>query len=197
MNSLLHDKLAMVTGASRGIGLAIARALYEAGARVAITGRRADTLEAAQARIGPRCHAFGCDQRDPAAVEAMARSVLHELGTPDLLVNNAGCFRSASVVDTSLELWNEILETNLTGPFLVTRAFLPAMIQKNRGDIIMISSMSGKRGDPNTSAYNASKFGLQGFSQALLYEVRKHNIRVTVLNPSSVDTGEDTGPSFG
>jgi 3-oxoacyl-[acyl-carrier protein] reductase len=97
----------------------------------------------------------------------------------------------------TLDTWNAVIETNLTGVFLTTRAFLPAMTARGRGDIIMISSMSGKKGDPGAGAYAASKFGLQGFSQALQYEVRKSNIRVMVINPSSVDTGEDSGPAHG
>ena len=104
---------------------------------------------------------------------------------------------SAPVLDMSLERWNEVIETNLTGVFLTTKAFLPGMIERGRGDIFMISSMSGKKGDPGATAYAASKFGLQGFSQALAHEVRRNNIRVMVLNPSSVNTGEDTGPTHG
>ncbi|MFH0792544.1 MAG: SDR family NAD(P)-dependent oxidoreductase, partial [bacterium] len=130
-------------------------------------------------------------------IKKMAKGVLDKFCAPDILVNNAGLIRHAPVVELSLDHWNEVITTNLTGVFLVTRAFLPAMIEKNRGDIFMISSMSGKKGDPGGSVYAASKFGLQGFSQALAHEVRRHNIRVMVLNPSSVDTGPDTGPKHG
>jgi 3-oxoacyl-[acyl-carrier protein] reductase len=193
----LHDALAVVTGASRGIGGYIARALHEAGATVAITGRHAGTLSKAAGSVGPRCHAFPCDQRDPAAIERMRDRVLAELGGPDILVNNAGVMRGAAVVDMELDLWNEVLETNLTGAFLTTRAFLPSMLAKDRADIFMISSMSGKKGDPGAAAYAASKFGLQGFSQALMYEVRKHDIRVTVINPSSVETRPDVDRTHG
>jgi 3-oxoacyl-[acyl-carrier protein] reductase len=193
----LDGKLAVVTGGSRGIGRHVARALHEAGATVAITGRQAPSLDHAAAAIGPRCHTYLCDQRDPNAVIQTAKAILDEHGAPDILVNNAGIMRSKPVLLMTLDEWNEVLLTNLTGVFLVTRAFLPAMIAKDRGDIFMIGSMSGKKGDPGAGAYAASKFGLQGFSQALLYEVRKHNIRVMVLNPSSVDTGDDAGPQFG
>jgi len=126
-------------------------------------------------------------------------TVVHtELGTVDILVNNAAALSSSKPVDSmSLETWNEVIETNLTGVFLTTRAFLPGMLEKNRGDIFMISSMSGKKGDPGAAAYAASKFGVQGFSQALMYEVRQHNIRVMVLNPSAVDTSPDEGPKEG
>ena len=127
----------------------------------------------------------------------MASTVKEQLGNPDILVNNAGIMTHGDVIDMPLDTWNAIIDTNLRGPFLTSQAFLPGMIQKNRGDIIMISSMSGKKGDPGHSAYNASKFGLQGFSQALMYEVRQDNIRVMVLNPSRVDKSQDTGPKCG
>ncbi len=187
----------VVTGASRGIGLHIARAFHAEGATVVMTGRTAETLRSAAASIGSRCHPIVCDQSSPAAIEKMAQTVLDQLGAPSILVNNAGIYHGTTVAEMSLETWNDILMTNLTGVFLTTKAFLPGMIARERGDIFMISSMSGKKGDPGTGAYNASKFGLQGFSQALNYEVRHHNIRVMVINPSSVDTGRDAGPEYG
>jgi 3-oxoacyl-[acyl-carrier protein] reductase len=193
----LKGKVAVVTGGSRGIGRHIAYALQAEGAEVAITARHEDALTAAAKEIGERCHAFVCDQREEDSVEAMCKAVIEQMGTPDILVNNAGAMRSKPVKEMPLDLWNRVIETNLTGPFLVTRGFLPAMIKKNRGDIFMISSMSGKKGDPGSAVYNASKFGLQGFSQALMYEVRRNNIRVMVLNPSSVNTGADDGPREG
>jgi len=193
----LNEVTAVVTGGSRGIGRHIAAALHEAGATVAITGRAESTLKEAADAIGARCHPFVCDQRDPAAIEAMAAAVQERLGSVHLLVNNAGGGRSGKVVDLPLDAWREVIDLNLTGVFLTTKAFLPGMIARERGDIIMISSMSGKKGDPGTSVYNAAKFGLQGFSQALNYEVRRHNIRVMVLNPSRVDTSEEPGADHG
>ena len=197
MNTKLKEKVAVITGGSRGIGQHIAKALHEAGADVAITGRNAATLSEAAKTIGKRCHTYVCDQRSPDQIQVMAEAVTKDLGAVDILVNNASAMRGSPVSEMPLSLWNEVIETNLTGVFLTTKAFLPGMIKKNRGDIFMISSMSGKKGDPGAGAYAASKFGLQGFSQALNYEVRKNNIRVMVLNPSSVDTGEDTGPKEG
>ena len=193
----LEGKLAVVTGGSRGIGRHIARALCGAGARVAITGRHEDSLKAAADELGPGCTPYVCDQREPKAISDFAESVTKDLGVPDILVNNAGVFRGGPVVNLPLEEWEEVLRTNLTGVFLTTQAFLPGMIERERGDIFLISSMSGKKGDPGAAAYAASKFGLQGFAQALLYEVRQANIRVMVLNPSGVDTGEDTGRKEG
>jgi len=193
----LTGKTAIVTGGSRGIGKYIALALHNAGAYVAITGRYGHTLEEATKEIGSRCYTFVCDQRNPENIKDMAEKVIREIGVPDILVNNAGVFAKGNVIDLSPEKWNEVIETNLTGTFLVTKAFLPGMIEKNRGDIFIISSMSGKKGDACSSAYNASKFGLQGFAQALTYEVRKNNIRVMVINPSTVDTGSDNKPDYG
>ena len=193
----LDGKLAVVTGGSRGIGRHIARALSSAGARVVITARHEDALQAASDELGPNCTAYACDQRDPKAISDFAARVTNDLGVPDILVNNAGVFKGGPVVNLPLEEWEDVIRTNLTGVFLTTQAFLPGMIERERGDIFLISSMSGKKGDPGAAAYAASKFGLQGFAQALLYEVRKANIRVMVLNPSGVDTGEDTGRKEG
>jgi len=197
MDRDLTGKLAIVTGGSRGIGRAIARALSTANAKVIITGRHRETLETTAGEIGDNAAWFCCDHSDPNSIEELSQSVLEQHGAPDILINNAGCMRSAPILDLPLGIWNQVIGTNLTGVFLTTKAFLPSMIEKERGDIIMISSMSGKKGDPGATAYAASKFGLQGFSQALMYEVRRHNIRVMVLNPSRVDTSEDTGPKFG
>lgn len=193
----LTDALAVVTGGSRGIGWHVASALHAAGLRVVVTGRDPATLAEAARRVGARCHAVSCDHRDPEAIRSMAHRVLEDHGPPRILVNNAGVMRSAAVVEMSLDEWNEVIQTNLTGVFLTTQAFLPAMLQHDRADIFMISSMSGKKGDPGAAAYAASKFGLQGFSQSLMYEVRKRDIRVIVLNPSSVDTTETPGPDHG
>lgn len=195
--STLAGKGAVVTGGSRGIGRHIARALHEAGASVIITGRDEARLRQSAEQIGSRCHFVVCDQRDPASIDAMAARVRQDHGEPDILVNNAGLVRGAPVTDMSLEDWRTVLETNLTGVFLTTKAFLPGMIARERGDIFMISSMSGKKGDAGGCAYNASKFGLQGFAQAVNYDVRKHNIRVMVLNPSSVDTSDEPGAAHG
>lgn len=194
----LSGKIALVTGGSRGIGRYIAEAIHDAGASVIITGRTESTLKDAAEEIGEGCQYRVCDQRNPEAIAALALSVEKDPGFPDILVNNAGIMAGGHMVtNTSLELWNETLETNLTGVFLTTQAFLPSMIKKQQGDIFIVGSMSGKKGDPGWAAYSASKFGLQGFAEAVFYEVRGHNIRVMVLNPSTVATGPDTGATEG
>jgi 3-oxoacyl-[acyl-carrier protein] reductase len=196
-NHDLHGKIAVVTGGSRGIGRHIARALHAAGATVIITGREMDTLHTSAKGIGDRCHAVVCDQRNPDAIISLVAEVNENWGGADILVNNAGRMRSMPVQEMDLETWNAVIETNLTGPFLVTKAFLPVMTNKNRGDIFFISSMSGKKGDPGAGVYAASKFGVQGFAQSLMQEVRRNNIRVMVLNPSSVDTSDEPGAEHG
>ena len=193
----LTGKIAVVTGASRGIGLHIARALAAAGTRVVVTGRSRARLEPAVATIDGECLPLVCDQADPRAIEALAAAVQETWGAPDILVNNAGGGGGGPVQRMSLEAWQQVIATNLTGVFYTTRCFLPGMLRKERGDIFIISSMNGKKADPGTAAYSASKFGLHGFAQALLYDVRRSDIRVMVINPSQTDTGEDTSPPHG
>jgi 3-oxoacyl-[acyl-carrier protein] reductase len=196
----LTDKLVVVTGASRGIGRHTARAFGQAGARLVITGRHEQTLRQAADALGDRCTPIVCDQRRPEDIEALAHQVNDQLGGADVLIANAGGGWGGGrhVVDLDLEHWRNTIDTNLTGTFLVCRHLLPAMIERDRGDVVIVSSMSGKKGDPGAAAYAASKFGLQGFAQALNQEVRRHNIRVMVLNPSAVNTEPtDTTPAHG
>ena len=201
-SSPLSGRIALVTGGTRGLGRHIASALLTAGAHVAITSREIGRAQQAAADLmashpGGECAGFGCDQSDPKAIASLPAAVRQTIGDPDLLVNNAAAFAGDRVLTMTLAQWNGSIQTNLTGVFLTTKAFLPAMISRRRGDLFMIGSMSGKKGDPGSSAYAASKFGLRGFAQALLYEVRRKNIRVMVLNPSSIDTGPNDGPPAG
>ena len=124
------------------------------------------------------------------SVHRLLSKTLTEFGTIDILINNAGQYMEKSLTEMSLEEWNGVIGTNLTGPFLLTRAVLPEMMEKLDGTIVMISSTSGKRAKANSAAYSASKFGVEGFSEALLREVRDYNIRVIVVTPSAVDSSE-------
>ena len=193
----LSDARVVVTGGSRGIGNHIAHAFVAAGARVVITGRDATTLGSAAAAIGNGCLPLVCDQLDPSAIDRMAEQVLGEWGGIDILVNNAGGGGGGPMPEMTLEAWCRVIDTNLTGVFYTTRCFLPSMIAQQRGDIFIIGSMSGKSPDPGGSAYAAAKFGLRGFAQSLLYDVRRSNVRVMVVNPSATATGADEGPAHG
>lgn len=194
----LSGRVAVVTGGGRGIGRHIAAGLEGAGARVAILGRGKSALDETVGEIDGDCSAYVCDIRDPAAIENAAERVTLDLGPPDILVNNAALSPGGVPVETMpQDMWRDVLNTNLTGTFLVTQAFLPAMLERGHGDIVMIGSTSGLKGDPGWAAYAASKFGLRGFAQALFYEVRDRNVRVTVVNPSSTSTEDDIDASEG
>lgn len=193
----LKNAIAVVTGGSEGIGLALAHAFGREGAAVAICSRsEAKVTTALRALTGARVRAVGtpCDVTDPKAVEAFADFVTRALGRPTVVVNNAGIGRFAPLESLSLEDWDAVQATNLRGPFLVTRAFLPAMKAGGEGAIVNIASLAGRNGFVGGTAYCASKHGLLGFAKALMFEVRKHNIRVITVCPGSVAT-EFNGPS--
>jgi 3-oxoacyl-[acyl-carrier protein] reductase len=192
-NDGLNGKVAIVTGGSRGIGKYISKRLASEGASVVIAGRTIADLRIAQEEIaadGGRAIAVQTDVSNEKSVHRLLSKTLTEFGTIDILINNAGQYMEKTITDMSLEEWNNVIETNLTGPFLLTRAVLPEMIEKRDGTIVMISSTSGKRAKANSAAYSASKFGIEGFSEALLREVREYNVRVIVVTPSSVDSSE-------
>ncbi len=189
----LAGKVAIVTGGSRGIGKFIAKKLAEEGASLVIAGRTLSDLKPAAeeiSRTGGRVIAVQTDVANEKSVHRLLSKTLTEFGTIDILINNAGQYMEKAVTDMSVNDWNRIIGTNLTGPFLLSRAVLPEMIEKMDGTIVMISSTSGKRAKANSAVYAASKFGLEGFSEALLREVRGHNIRVIVVTPSSVDSSD-------
>jgi len=173
---VLEGKIAVVTGASRGIGRATARLLAGAGARVAGCARHA-----AEGVIA-------CDVGRPADVARFADQVLREFGTPDLVINNAGGVVRARLEETSIDSWDEIVGSNLRGTFLVTRAFLPAMRVRKNGRIVNIASISGRQGTAGLTAYCAAKHGVVGLSRALAEEVRDDGIAVNAVCPGSVDT---------
>lgn len=187
----LEGKIAIVTGASRGIGRAIALALAGEGVAVALgsrsleeLGRLASTIESQ----GGRAVAVPLDVTDKASIEAAVKETTASLGVADIVVNNAGIAKSAKTVDMDDELWDEHLRVNLTGAYHVTRAFLPGLIDKNWGRIINIASTAGKVGFLYTAAYCASKHGLLGFTRALALEMVRHNVTVNAICPGYVAT---------
>jgi len=174
----LAGKTAVVTGASRGIGRAIAAALAGAGARVAGCARNPDAGSGV----------FRCDVARPADVARFADDVLGRLGAPDVLVNNAGIVARGRLDEMAVDVWDAVLDANLKGTFLVTRAFLPAMRARRSGRIVNIASISGRQGTAQLSAYCAAKHGVVGLTRALAAELRDDAIAVNAVCPGSVDT---------
>jgi len=189
--------VAIVTGASKGIGLAIARALVERGDAVAVSARSAAQLEAAARSLGhaDRVLTVPADVRDPADAERLVADTVRRFGGLDVLVNNAGVGRFANVSDMSIEDWRQVIDTNLSGVFYCTRAALPEMRRRGGGYVINISSLAGKNAFTGGAAYCASKAGLDQFSEALMQEVRHDNIRVSYVMPGSVATEFGGGPA--
>jgi NAD(P)-dependent dehydrogenase (short-subunit alcohol dehydrogenase family) len=181
----------IVTGGSKGIGLAIARAFLARGMQVAISARNEAELQNAARALGAgdNLHAVRADVRDPADAQRLIDEAVHRFGGVDVLVNNAGVGKFASVADMRLDDWRQIVDTNLSGVFHCTRAAIPAMKTRGAGFIINISSLAGKNPFTGGAAYCASKAGLNAFSEALMQEVRYDNIRVSYVMPGSVSTG--------
>lgn len=187
----LKGKKALITGGGKGIGKATAIALAKEGVDVALIGRQAPLLESAVNELktfGVNVAYAIADVSDMAAVEAAVSSIRQEIGEIDILINNAGISAFGGFLDLTPSQWEDIIKVNLLGVYYVTRAVLPGMIARQYGDIINISSTAGQRGAPATSAYSASKFGLLGLTESLMLEVRKHNIRVSALTPSTTAT---------
>jgi NAD(P)-dependent dehydrogenase (short-subunit alcohol dehydrogenase family) len=187
----LTGKVALITGGSRGLGLQIAEALGEMGARLAITARKSDELEQARAHLAAqRIEALPlvCDLSQPEAIAPMVSKLLGHYGKVDILVNNAGATWGAAAEDHPLEAWQKLLNLNLTGTFLVTQMIAKrSMIPNRYGKIINIASIAGLRGNPvgllKTLAYNTTKGGLVNFTRALAGEWGEHNITVNALAP--------------
>lgn len=187
----LTGKLCVVTGATEGIGRAIAFSLGRAGATVAICARTPATVERAVAELrAAGIDAIGrpCDVSDPAAVAEFAGFVGRERGDASVLVNNAGIGRFAPLEQLTLEDWDLVMGVNVRSLYLVTRAFLPGLVQAVAGAIVNIASLAGKNGIDGGTAYCASKHAVLGFSKALMLEVRKRGVRVIAVCPGSVVT---------
>jgi NAD(P)-dependent dehydrogenase (short-subunit alcohol dehydrogenase family) len=183
----LAGRVAVITGGSRGIGRAIADAFAARGASVAITGRSESDLQAA-ASAGT-IHPVRADVSNPEQAAAAIDAAARKFGGLDVLVNNAGVGRFAPTADMSLELWHEVIGTNLNGVFYCSRAAIPHLRSRGGGWIINISSLAGRNPFVGGAAYCASKAGLDAFSEALMQEVRYDNIRVSCIAPGSVATG--------
>jgi 3-oxoacyl-[acyl-carrier protein] reductase len=194
------SEIAVVTGASRGIGRATALALGARGLAVAMLGRPGAELDEAVAAVravAPASRAFVCDVAHEAEVSAAAAAVLRELGTPRLVVNNAGIVRRGALVhETDAAAWDEVIAVNLRGPFLVARAFLPAMIAAGRGRLVQIASISATLGSPRAASYAASKWGLVGLTKSLAEELRGTGLEAVAVLPGSVDTDMLKGSGF-
>lgn len=186
----LQDSVALVTGASRGIGLAIARQLMVLGAKVAICGRDPARLKetAAELSNSGEVLAHAADVTRASEVEQLVRAAESRLGLVSILVNNAGIGLFGPVQERSEDDWNRVLDTNLKSAFLVSRAVIPGMMRRGSGDIINISSLAGRNAFAGGALYCASKWGLQGLTACMAEDLRGHGIRVASVLPGSVAT---------
>jgi 3-oxoacyl-[acyl-carrier protein] reductase len=188
----LDGRVALVTGASRGIGAAIARAFGREGAMVAVnyhrSAARAGEVVAAIEASGSKAIALGADVADGDAVRAIVERTVAALGPIDVLVNNAGILKAVPLEQMSEAIWDEMVATNLRSVFLCTRAVLPAMLARGRGKIINVTSQLGQKGMPNHTHYAAAKAGVIGFTRALAREVGPRGIHVNAIAPGPIET---------
>ena len=187
----IKDKVAVVTGSTRGIGRAIAEALAGQGARVVVSARSPADVERAvdeMRQAGQEVRGKACDVRKYSDAESLMRFAAEGWGGLDILVNNAGIGIFGHVAEISPEEWDRVIDTNLTGVFYCCRAAIPFLRQRGGGYIINISSLAGKNAFPDGTAYNASKFGLEGFTEALMLDLRYENTKVSYIMPGSVAT---------
>ena len=182
----LTGKTALVTGASGGLGGAIARALHKQGATVALSGTRREALEAVAAELGERTHVLTCDLSDSAAVEALLPAAEAALGQLDILVNNAGVTRDNLFMRMKDAEWDQVIAVNLTAAFRLSRAAVKGMMRRRHGRIISVTSIVGVTGNPGQGNYAAAKAGLIGMSKALAAEVASRGITVNCIAPGFI-----------
>lgn len=189
----LDGHVAIVTGGSRGIGLALTRGYVSRGARVVVSGRSRSDLNAVVAELGEAVAVVTGDVADPAVADELVRTAVERFGGLDSLINNAGIGTFVHVADMKDEDWHRLIATNLTGVFLCTKAAIPALKQRGGGWIVNISSLAGRNSFAGGAAYCASKAGLNAFAESLMLEVRNDGIRVSTVMPGSVQTGFSKG----
>ncbi|WOI23884.1 3-ketoacyl-ACP reductase [Nonlabens ulvanivorans] len=185
----LTGKKAIITGGSRGLGKATAIAFAKEGIEIAITGRNEEALKATVSeleQLGVKATYATFDVGNYEEVQVGIKSLIDTLGSIDILVNNAGIAAFGTLNDMPVEQWSQIIQTNVMGMYYVTKEVLPHLIEQNHGEIINVSSTAGLNGNASTSAYSASKFAVIGMSESLMKEVRKNNIRVCTLTPSTI-----------
>lgn len=184
----LAGKSALVTGASGGIGAAIARSLHGAGAQVTLSGTRRAPLEDLAAELGERVHVMTCNLGEVAEVEALPKQAIEAMGAVDILVNNAGITRDNLFMRMSDEEWSQVIEVNLTSTMRLCRGVLRGMMKARWGRIVNISSVVGATGNPGQANYAASKAGMVGMSKSLAYEVASRGITVNCIAPGFIET---------
>ncbi|MDJ0627160.1 MAG: 3-oxoacyl-[acyl-carrier-protein] reductase [Rhodobacter sp.] len=184
----LTGKAALITGASGGIGGAIARALHAAGASVGLSGTRVEPLEALASELGERAFVLPCNLGDAEAVAALPKQAAAEMGSVDILVNNAGITRDQLFLRMSDEEWDQVLQVNLTSAMRLSKAVLRGMMKARWGRIVNIGSVVGSTGNPGQGNYAAAKAGLVGMSKSLAYEVASRGVTVNVVAPGFIAT---------
>jgi 3-oxoacyl-[acyl-carrier protein] reductase len=187
----LKNKNALITGAGKGIGKAIAIALAKEGVNVILVSRTqsdVDQLAVETSNLGVKSLALSADVSDINSINKAVETALSQFKTIDILINNAGIAAFGKFLELEPETWERIMQVNVMGTYYTTRAVIPNMIERQIGDIINIASTAGLNGNAMTSAYSASKFAVLGLTDSLMQEMRKHNIRVTALTPSTVAT---------
>lgn len=184
----LSGKSALVTGASGGIGAAIAKGLHAAGASVGLSGTRVEPLEALAAELGERAHVLPCNLSDGAAVAALPGQATEAMGAVDILVNNAGITRDNLFMRMSEEEWDQVLQVNLKSAMILSKAVMRPMMKARWGRIVNITSVVGATGNPGQANYAASKAGLVGMSKSLAYEVASRGITVNCVAPGFITT---------
>lgn len=184
----LNGKNALITGASGGIGGAIATALHQAGATVALSGTRVEPLEALAAQLGDRVHVLPCNLSDAEAVNALPKQAADAMGSVDILVNNAGITRDNIFMRMSDDEWSSVLEVNLTSTMRLCKGVIRGMMKSRWGRIVNISSIVGATGNPGQANYAASKAGMVGMSKSIAYEVASRGITVNCVAPGFITT---------